>query len=63
MFEPYFTTKADGTGLGMTMAYKIIREFLGDIDVTSIAGEGTAVVISLPLPQSERRLLEGPAAT
>ncbi len=47
----------------MTMAYKIIREFLGDIDVTSIAGEGTAVVISLPLPQSERRLLEGPAAT
>ncbi|WP_059369637.1 two-component system sensor histidine kinase NtrB [Treponema endosymbiont of Eucomonympha sp.] len=63
IFEPYFTTKADGTGLGMTMAYKIIREFLGDIDVKSIAGEGTAVVISLPLPQSERRLLEGPATT
>ncbi len=58
VFEPYFTTKAKGTGLGLTMVYKIIKEFSGDIDVKSFPGEGTIFTISLPIPQKEMRLLE-----
>ncbi|OJF77654.1 MAG: two-component sensor histidine kinase [Treponema sp. CETP13] len=58
IFEPYFTTKAKGTGLGMTMVYKIVREFSGDISVKSFLGEGTCFVISIPVPQKELRLLE-----
>lgn len=57
IFEPYFTTKANGTGLGMAMVYKIIKEFSGDIQVQSAKGEGTTFKISLPVPQKDRRLL------
>jgi two-component system, sporulation sensor kinase E len=57
IFEPYFTTKANGTGLGMTMAYKIIKEFSGDIQVKSTPGEGTLFTIILPVPQTDRKLL------
>ncbi|MBQ8013658.1 MAG: PAS domain S-box protein [Treponema sp.] len=57
VFEPYFTTKSNGTGLGMAMSYKIIKEFNGDVSVSSDLGEGTAFTISLPLPQIEKKLL------
>ncbi|MBQ7159340.1 MAG: PAS domain S-box protein, partial [Treponema sp.] len=57
IFEPYFTTKANGTGLGLAMAYKIIKEFSGDISVQSKKGEGTEFVITLPVPQKDKRLL------
>lgn len=58
IFEPFFTTKTTGNGLGLTMVYKIIKEFSGDIQVKSLVGEGTAFTISLPIPQLEQRLLE-----
>lgn len=58
IFEPYFTTKAAGTGLGLTMAYKIIKEFSGDISVRSAAGKGSVFTVSLPVPQRAQRLLE-----
>lgn len=58
VFEPYFTTKSNGTGLGMAMSYKIIKEFSGDISVTSALGEGTKFTISIPVPQMEKKLLE-----
>jgi signal transduction histidine kinase len=57
IFEPYFTTKANGTGLGMAMVYKIIKEFSGDIAVKSAPGEGSTFTITLPVPQVDRRLL------
>lgn len=57
VFEPYFTTKVTGTGLGLTMVYKVIKEFGGEIEVDSIVGEGTTFKITLPIPQSEKRLL------
>ena len=57
LFEPYYTTKANGTGLGMTMVYKIVKEFAGDILVESKEGEGTAFTLSFPLPQSDKKLL------
>ena len=57
VFEPYFTTKANGTGLGMTMVYKIMKEFSGDISVKSELGTGTTFTIELPVPQMEKKLL------
>jgi len=57
IFEPYYTTKPNGTGLGMTMAYKIIKEFSGDIAVSSVLGQGTEITIKLPVPQTDTRLL------
>ncbi len=58
IFEPYYTTKVNGTGLGLTMVYKIIKEFKGDIDVKSEKGKGTVFTIVLPVPQRETKLLE-----
>ena len=57
VFEPYFTTKASGTGLGLTMSYKIIKEFNGDISVESEKGKGTIFFFYFPVPQSEIKLL------
>ncbi|MES9956186.1 MAG: ATP-binding protein [Sedimenticola sp.] len=50
VFEPFFTTKApgEGTGLGLPMVYKIIQEHSGQIDIDSVPGVGTRVVIKLP---------------
>jgi PAS domain S-box-containing protein len=57
VFEPYFTTKIDGTGLGLTMVYKIVKEFFGDIHVSSKEGQGTSFVITLPLRKQGQKLL------
>ena len=57
IFEPYYTTKANGTGLGMTMVYKIIKEFQGDIQVKSELNRGTQFTIVIPVPQTDKKLL------
>lgn len=57
IFEPYYTTKATGTGLGLTMVYKIIKEFSGDINVESEENVGTKFIISIPVPQLDKKLL------
>ena len=57
IFEPYFTTKERGSGLGLTLVFKIIREHKGEIGVSSKKGEGACFTITLPVPQRERRLL------
>ncbi len=58
IFEPYFTTKDFGSGLGLTVVYKVIREHQGDISIHSTEGKGTTFTILLPLPKSERNLIE-----
>ena len=57
IFEPYYTTKVNGTGLGMTMVYKIVKEFSGEITVDSKEGEGTSFTMSFPIPQKDVKLL------
>uniref|UniRef100_A0A7V0Z6A0 histidine kinase n=1 Tax=candidate division WOR-3 bacterium TaxID=2052148 RepID=A0A7V0Z6A0_UNCW3 len=49
IFEPYFTTKKGGTGLGLFIAHKIINEHNGTIDVQSSKEKGTVFTIVLPL--------------
>ncbi len=49
IFEPFFTTKSKGTGLGMPISRQIVDAHLGNIEVRSVKGEGTTVVVSLPV--------------
>ncbi|HCS36563.1 MAG: histidine kinase [Spirochaetae bacterium HGW-Spirochaetae-4] len=58
IFEPYFTTKASGSGLGLTMVFKVVKEHKGEISVSSKSGVGTSFTITLPVPTSERLALE-----
>jgi len=57
IFEPYFTTKDNGTGLGLTLVYKIIKEHHGEIAVESREGEGSNFEISLPVRRKDKRLI------
>lgn len=49
IFEPFYTTKSSGTGLGLAMTQQIIEEHAGTIEVESDPGEGTTFTIRLPL--------------
>lgn len=51
MFDPFFTTKpiGEGTGLGMSISYKIVQSHQGDIAVDSEPGKGTTIRITLPI--------------
>ncbi|MCU0782520.1 MAG: ATP-binding protein [Verrucomicrobia bacterium] len=48
LFEPFFTTKQQGTGLGLTIARRIVQEHRGDISVQSQLNKGTTFSILLP---------------
>jgi PAS domain S-box-containing protein len=49
LFEPFYTTKEKGTGLGMAIAKQIAELHSGDLTVTSAAGAGTTATVRLPL--------------
>ena len=51
IFQPFFTTKptGEGTGLGLSLSYDIIKADGGEIKVNSVEGEGTAFIIQIPL--------------
>ncbi|MCK5717509.1 MAG: GHKL domain-containing protein [Thiomargarita sp.] len=50
IFDPFFTTKdiGEGTGMGLSISYKILQEHGGNIEVTSQEGKGTTFTVSLP---------------
>lgn len=49
VFSPFFTTKSEGTGLGLPEVYKVIQAHEGHIEVESRVGKGTTFTIALPL--------------
>jgi signal transduction histidine kinase len=52
IFDPFFTSKTSGPGLGLTFALKIIQEHRGTISVESNPGEGSCVTVNLPLKKA-----------
>ena len=61
IFDPYFTTKPKGSGLGLATTYSIIKNHGGLIDVVSQPGEGTTFYIFLPASDKPAETLEAPA--
>ncbi|MFW9879062.1 MAG: sensor histidine kinase, partial [Candidatus Thorarchaeota archaeon] len=51
IFDPFYTTKPEGTGLGLSLVYKIIQNHNGFLNVNSKIGEGTTMRISLPVEE------------
>jgi len=56
IFEPYYTTKESGTGLGLTIVYKIVKEHGGDIRVESEKGRGSTFTVFLPQSQGVKQI-------
>nr|MDJ0780994.1 ATP-binding protein [Desulfosarcinaceae bacterium] len=63
IFDPYFTTKSEGSGLGLTAAYAIIKKHQGSLSVTSTPGKGTRFHVHLPVSRGaeQRRVSVDPA--
>ena len=59
VFEPFFTTRDTGSGLGLTVVYKVVKEHGGDLHMDSHPGRGSTFRITLPIPQVERKLISG----
>jgi signal transduction histidine kinase len=55
IFEPFFSTKSKGTGLGLAVSYGIIQNHQGDISIQSRPGEGTRFIITIPVSQDGSR--------
>jgi signal transduction histidine kinase len=58
VFEPYFTTKASGTGLGLLIVRRIVREHGGELSIESIQDQGLTLTIRLPHVDKRIRMLE-----
>ncbi len=57
IFDPYFTTRDDGTGLGLMIVNRIISAHDGQVSVVSEENNGTTFIISLPIKQRGKKLL------
>ena len=58
VFEPYFTTKASGSGLGLLIVRRIVREHGGELSIESRQGRGVTLTIRLPFIDKRIRMLE-----
>jgi signal transduction histidine kinase len=58
VFEPYFTTKPSGTGLGLLIVRRIVREHGGELSIESSEGRGLTLTVRLPYIEKRVRMLE-----
>ena len=58
VFEPYYTTKESGTGLGLLIVRRIVREHGGELAIASTEGKGLTLTIRLPFKEQRVRMLE-----
>jgi two-component system, sporulation sensor kinase E len=58
IFEPFYTTKKKGSGLGLMIVQRIVREHRGRIDLESHVGKGSVFRIWLPLHERPTRLIQ-----
>lgn len=63
IFEPFYTTKKKGSGLGLMIVQRILRAHGGRIELESHVGGGTTFRVWLPLSEKKPRLLEAPLTT
>ena len=61
LFDPFFTTKSqgEGTGLGLTIVYKIVKKYGGDVNFDTGKGDGTRFLISFPAEVAAVSTVEG----
>ena len=59
LFDPFYTTKASGTGLGLWVSKRIVRDHRGAIEVQSEPGRGTTFVITIPCATADANLEGG----
>ncbi|MBI5442030.1 MAG: PAS domain-containing protein [Deltaproteobacteria bacterium] len=62
LFHPYFTTKAGGTGLGLSTAYSIVKRHGGELEARSKLGEGATFCVHLPASEKVHPPAEPPPA-
>ncbi|MBN2450942.1 MAG: PAS domain-containing protein [Lentisphaeria bacterium] len=60
VLDPYYTTKAEGSGLGLLIVERIVRGHGGELGIESEAGQGSVFTVSLPLRERQLRLLRSP---
>jgi len=58
VFDPFYTTKEGGSGLGLMMVYKMVKDHSGTVELNSREGQGTTVTVSLPIHGKKTRLLK-----
>ena len=58
LFEPFITTKEQGTGLGLFIASRIVKSHKGDIVIDSAPGKGTIVTVGLPISYKADKKIE-----
>ena len=56
VFYPFYSTRDDGTGLGLTMVHRIVDEHDGHVEVKSAPGEGASFIVSLPIARSSEEV-------
>ena len=59
IFELYFTTKKDGSGIGLAQTYQILQWHYGSVDFESLDGKGTTFRLRLPGSESRERSSSG----
>jgi signal transduction histidine kinase len=61
IFEPFYTTKAGGTGLGLPTCLRIMEQHGGSIEVRSVPGKGSVVTMNFPAAKPQKAAVSAAA--